>query len=193
MKLDIRKHLKAAGMNQAALADAVDIKPGFLSEILSGKKNPSLNTLEAIAAALNVQIADLFAGETPDTGSLTGMAEAEAEPFKPAGSSALQAAIAALGSACRHAETYRIKKADPALALCEGDLLVIDMGAPVEPGALVIATIADFDSGAASTIVRRYVPGWLFGPGNPVQIDNGQNSVGVLGTVRSMIRTAPKG
>ena len=193
MKLNIRDHLKAARMKQAALAEAADITPGFLSEILSGKKQPSVETLQAIAAALKVSVADLVADPPQDAVKTIGFAEPEAEPFEPETSTSLQKALSALASACKHAETYLIRKSDASLALCAGDVLVIDLDAPLEPGALVIATIADADSGEATTVVRRYVPGWLFGSGDPVRTDDDKTSVGVLGSVRSMIRPASKG
>lgn len=188
MKIEIAQHLKAARMTQGALADAIGKSHGFLSEILSGKKNPSVETLQAMADALGVPVSAIIAGGD-DTQPPTGLAEAQAEPFRAAQSSPIREAIAALSRAIRRPDTYRVRNADAALALCAGDVLIIALGATPAPGALVIATIANLDSGEAATIVRRYVPGWLFGAGQPMAIEDKQNSVGVLGTVVSVIRS----
>lgn len=42
------------------LADFSSVGRGYLSEILSGKKSPTVRTLVKLAEALGVEIADLF-------------------------------------------------------------------------------------------------------------------------------------
>lgn len=52
---------KAAGLSQAALAERVGIRTATLNEIETGKTDPRVSTMKAIAAALGVDIDDLVA------------------------------------------------------------------------------------------------------------------------------------
>ena len=60
MELRIKDVLKEQGMTNIALADKVGITRPNMSNIVNGKTNPSLETLERIALALQVPITDLF-------------------------------------------------------------------------------------------------------------------------------------
>lgn len=190
MKIDITKQLKAARMTQGALADAIGKSHGFLSEVLSGKKNPSVETLSAIAAALGVPVSDIIVGSSdtaPDGRS--GMSESMAEPFRPAETTPIRVAVDALSRNRRRAETYRVRVGDLALALCAGDVLILDMGASPAPGSLVVATIADAATGAATTVVRKWLPGWLIGgTSEATSMQAPEHSVAVLGVVGAVIR-----
>ena len=61
-QLGKRIHLfrKQSGLTQAALADRVKISNEFMSGIERGAKLPSLLTLDKLAAALKVNLKDLF-------------------------------------------------------------------------------------------------------------------------------------
>ena len=59
--LQVRHHRKAAGLTVAELAEASDISPGMLSKIENGQISPSLNSLQTLAASLNIPIPVLFA------------------------------------------------------------------------------------------------------------------------------------
>lgn len=54
------------GVTQEQLAVAVDVGKGFLSEIESGKKFPSVPTMVALARELGVDLLDLFAFDPGD-------------------------------------------------------------------------------------------------------------------------------
>lgn len=56
---NIREAREAAGLAQDALAHEADIHPTYLSGVENGKRNITLNVLERIAAALNVDEATL--------------------------------------------------------------------------------------------------------------------------------------
>lgn len=56
----IRQHRERAGLSQAELGDKVGKALETIGRIERGKLSPSLETLEAIAIALNVDIRDLF-------------------------------------------------------------------------------------------------------------------------------------
>ena len=56
----VRVWREKRGMTQRALAAAVDVPPGYLSEIESGKKVGSLTVWRGIARALHVPLEDLL-------------------------------------------------------------------------------------------------------------------------------------
>ena len=60
MELRIKEVLKEKGLTGVWLASQVGITRPNMSNIVSGKSKPSLDTLERIASALNVPITDLF-------------------------------------------------------------------------------------------------------------------------------------
>lgn len=162
MKLDIGSALARSGMTQTALADAIDVKKGFMSEIISGKKSPSLETLIRIAQALGVTMAELFIDEgrastaAPER-KFTGMSD-EAVPFdwqdfrdRSRSTNAIEAAQSGL----RHPETYRIPAAIGWLALMAGDILIVDLARPAKDGDLILVGLTDADGFNARTLVRR--------------------------------------
>jgi len=65
MDLRIKEVLKEKAITGVWLASQVGITRPNMSNIVSGKSKPSLETLERIASALNVPITDLF--EQPAT------------------------------------------------------------------------------------------------------------------------------
>jgi transcriptional regulator with XRE-family HTH domain len=50
---------KAAGLSQAALAERIGIRTATLNEIETGKTDPRVSTMKAIAAALSGDLDDL--------------------------------------------------------------------------------------------------------------------------------------
>ena len=60
IKLRIKELLQERSQTQAELAESIGIARPNLSNIVSGKTSPSLATLENIANALEVEVADLF-------------------------------------------------------------------------------------------------------------------------------------
>jgi len=65
MKLRIKETLQNKGLTGVWLASQVGITRPNMSNIVSGKSKPSLETLERIAVALNVPVTELF--EQPAT------------------------------------------------------------------------------------------------------------------------------
>lgn len=59
MRFRILELCKEAGINQTELADKIGLSRVGLSKAING--NPTVDTLERIAKALNVSITDLFA------------------------------------------------------------------------------------------------------------------------------------
>ena len=57
---NIRQYRMQLGISQAKLAERVDIAPNYLGLVENGKKYPSAEMVERIAAALGKDTTDLF-------------------------------------------------------------------------------------------------------------------------------------
>jgi len=66
MELRIKEVLKEKGLTAVWLASQIEITQPNMSNIVSGKSKPSLDTLERIADALNVPITELFIQPSTD-------------------------------------------------------------------------------------------------------------------------------
>jgi transcriptional regulator with XRE-family HTH domain len=53
---NILRLLEEQGLNKLQLAESADMSISFLSDLTHGRANPSLNTMEAIANALDVPL-----------------------------------------------------------------------------------------------------------------------------------------
>jgi transcriptional regulator with XRE-family HTH domain len=66
----IKELRKRSGISQEQLADRVDVDPKFISFIECGRSAPSLETIENIARALNMEIKELFEFAHLQTGAV---------------------------------------------------------------------------------------------------------------------------
>ncbi len=57
---NIRRIRLAKGMTQGDLCRKLEVDRGYMSNVESGKKNPTLSTIERIAKALDVSIDELM-------------------------------------------------------------------------------------------------------------------------------------
>lgn len=55
-----RERMESLGLSQAALAERLEVTPAFVSQMLSGYRNPGLNSLEDFAKALEIDASDLL-------------------------------------------------------------------------------------------------------------------------------------
>lgn len=51
---------KAQGLSQIKLSELADLSPGIIGDIETGRRNPTLTTIEKIALALNIPVQQLF-------------------------------------------------------------------------------------------------------------------------------------
>jgi transcriptional regulator with XRE-family HTH domain len=61
----IKQEMKKRGISQNKLAKAAQISQSGLSSIISGASSPKENTLQAIAAALNISVSELIGYPQP--------------------------------------------------------------------------------------------------------------------------------
>jgi transcriptional regulator with XRE-family HTH domain len=171
MRLNLHPILTRTGINQTTLADRVGVRKGFISEIISGKKTPSYDTLIAMAAALGVQVGELFEDAPTKPAPAAGLSESQAVPYAWQPRNQPEAhgdEIAALSSALRRPETYQVTSAVPWLALLAGDVLVVDLGTAPRDGDLILVGVIDSDSGTTRTILARFQNGQALTP-DPTQ------------------------
>jgi transcriptional regulator with XRE-family HTH domain len=57
---NIRARAKGRRLSSNKLADFAGVGRGYLSDLLAGRKSPTVRTLVKIAAALEVDVRDLF-------------------------------------------------------------------------------------------------------------------------------------
>lgn len=57
---NVRARMDTLELSQADLAERLRVTPAFVSQMLSGYRNPGLNSLEDFAKALETEAADLI-------------------------------------------------------------------------------------------------------------------------------------
>ncbi len=62
---NVRERMNALELSQAALAQRLGVTPSFVSQMLSGHRNPGLESLEDFATALEVDASALLAESRP--------------------------------------------------------------------------------------------------------------------------------
>ena len=67
--LSVRGHMRRKAWSVNKLADFSGLGRGYLSDVLTAKKSPTVRTLVKIADALEIEVRDLF--ETPTGRSAT--------------------------------------------------------------------------------------------------------------------------
>ena len=60
---NIRVARKAQGLSQLVLAERSELSADFIGKVERGTTSPSIESLKAIATAMNLSLGDLFAGE----------------------------------------------------------------------------------------------------------------------------------
>jgi transcriptional regulator with XRE-family HTH domain len=57
---NVLTRMGALGLDQKALAKRLKVTPSFVSQLLSGHRNPGLNSLEDFAKALEIEASELI-------------------------------------------------------------------------------------------------------------------------------------
>lgn len=177
MKLNIPPILALRGLSQTDLANGIGVNRSYISELISGRKEPSFEILRKLGTFLQVPVAALIddplatraptqAPETtPDHQPPTtpdhqppGFRETQAEPFtfrESAPPSMAKDVFKALSSAAAHPVSYRATGAIPAFSMCPGDILVVDLATPGRDGDLILVGLTDANGFNAVTLVRK--------------------------------------
>lgn len=188
MTLSIADLLEKKKMSQTALATRIGKSRGYVSEIIAGKKRPSMAVLEQIAEALDVPQAALFT-----TQPATGMSENGVEPYEARPKGDLRAAARLAGIDRASLMLYRVQRPYPGFSLLSHDILIVDTQTPGTEAGIVVVTLSDPDTGSAETTLRRMVSPWLIpdDPGaSPERIQSNSQRQGLLGTVAGVLRNS---
>ena len=145
--------LRARKMTQQELAARIGVSKGFVSEIVSGKKRPSVETLNRIAEALDMGI-DAFWGSTAPA----GFAE-DVTPFDPPGPIRTDL-VHMYRTHGQNLHFYQMTISAPGFALLPGDVLIVDFSRPANPGEIALFEEVDEYGEARKTVARWYDP-WL--------------------------------
>ena len=76
---NIKKYRTIRGFSQAKLAEIIDISPNFISEIETGKRWLSSDTLVNLAEALNVEVFEFLAPRQIQSDDITRFIQAYTE------------------------------------------------------------------------------------------------------------------
>jgi transcriptional regulator with XRE-family HTH domain len=60
LSFNMKLHRKRLGLSQAKLAELVDVSDNHIALIETGRRFPSITTLEQLAAALEIDVLELF-------------------------------------------------------------------------------------------------------------------------------------
>lgn len=187
MEYRIKKILRDQKLTQTTLSDRTGISAGYLSEVISGKKTPSQETLQKIAQALDVRIVELYEEMPQPQRAAPGMAESDVAPVTRDDLSAHDLART-LCPAMRHPALFIALKAAPAFGIFCGDMLLVDLRPTMQAGQLVLANTVS-DHGAQTGLFRLVLP-WLIGSDPtdaPITLNSDDTSINA--TVCAVIRT----
>ena len=138
------------GMTVRGLARSIDVSASLISQIETGKSSPSVSTLYAITAALNISIEDVFSGVSDRaTGSPNGAA-ADKGTARGLGGVAHPAAMAVPAGVTAGAGTTPAQRGLSAVA--EGTTAG---GLSSDPAAALVAGVDRSASSAATQGLRR--------------------------------------
>jgi transcriptional regulator with XRE-family HTH domain len=162
-----RLRLKS-GRSGRELSIAAGLSANTVTEIEANpQRSPRISAVQALADALGVSLSYLAEGITGN-GARIGFSESDAAPWVPAPSgqrpdrTEAQTRIArTLAPNSQQVATFEVTTGMPGFNLDRADVLVIDMKAPAAQGDLVVATVANLETAAATTVVRRYLPPYL--------------------------------
>ncbi len=186
MSLNLKNLLDEKGVSQTTLAQALGASRGYVSEIVSGKKQPSLEMLERIAAELNVSTGDLFANNRAQ-----GFEEPSVRAFvakSPSAKRHVAALTRALAPHARHPILHEITQCCPAAMLMKGDLLIADAHPDPTDGDLVVVQVQDTESGEVETDLATWHRGAVIPLYGRPQLPSDKTAVTVMASVLATVR-----
>ncbi|MBR9766141.1 MAG: helix-turn-helix transcriptional regulator [Rhodobacteraceae bacterium] len=181
-------------MTQTAIAEAADLSRGFLSEIISGKKDPSMATLRRIADAIGCSVADLYQDQPNGPPRSPREQGEKIESIERIDDDQMSRHVTAMAQqlgaqTSGKLEVYRVLRHYPSLQLMRGDLVIAEQGAsrPLS-GQFAVAEITSHDrSMVGMTLVSGTNDGKLLPIYGEAPITEDQ-VVGILATAVCSIR-----
>lgn len=166
----IQDALERSGRSAREISLRANLGSTFLSELLRDpSRSPTVAKMEALAKALGVDPAWLITGAQPTSNAMTRSAAEPWTPPDPGGqrqdlAEGRRKLLRTLAPTAGNPAGYALTVSAFPFGLLAGDVLVIDLKAKAQEGDLVIATVADPQTGSAKTVLRRYLPPYLLSP-----------------------------
>lgn len=210
--LSVLERLDQRRMEMQLTDRALSIRAGMSGDAIrnwrrrlaAGKDAGGANaeTLTKIAKALEVSPSWLISGDGPQAhqSQSQGFAEptaqfcAQSDVAATDATQHLDSIARALAPTARHASAYHLRRSFVGFGLLAGDFLIVDLNAKAPAaGALVLATVSDFSTGDAFTVLRRFLPPYLvagdLGDEGEILYADGDRTV-IMATVVASFRTA---
>lgn len=195
MKLLIKPHLERLGMTQTQLADAMQVNRSFVSDIINGKKNPSLEKLELMIRALDASpsevIIDADFSDIPIQPP-ADFSEGAAQAYTFSNAHLAQEIMRHVAPGARHPSPFRVMRNEPGFALLVGDIVIVDLNKPAKDNDIVLVTRV-VDAGSAVTEFRRLITPWLVGGDATTpseRVDDATLQIAIIGTLAGVLRGA---
>lgn len=194
----LQQAVTRSGKSPRDISLSAGLSPGTVSELLKNEhRSPSVKNLRAIARVLGTSFIWLAEGTRPNERP-AGLSENEVTPWMPPKRSGRlpdatadsQALVRLLAPRARQTSVTRTGAL--LFGILPGDLLVIDLKAPARDGDIVLATVADLNTGFATTILRKLATPYLLSPdpqdaGAPVVADG--NRTVIMGPIVAVARS----
>lgn len=165
----LKKSLKSAGKTTADLAEAINRDRAVVSRILNGRQSASIEQAKHFAAVLDRPVSEVLEklGLTDAATAKIfqpGFAEGDAAEFvfsTAASADPARTVAIALGADRPGVDTWTVKSDAMVLSgFLPGDLMLVDTRSAeiCKAGDAVIAQTYDWQTGSATTLLRRYEP-----------------------------------
>jgi lambda repressor-like predicted transcriptional regulator len=198
----ILARIEAKIAEQGTTARAVSLQAGLSSDGIRNWQRALRSTgtisgmnarsIASVAAALNVTTEWLMAGGSTEAAPpLLEFREPDVIPLRPdlqQKPSQLLLAAADLAPRARHIQYFICRSDFPGFAILRGDLIVIGTPARTIDGDLVVATLADLETGTSTTVLRQRMGDRLVPPVSGRMPGEDHLSTGILGTVVAVLR-----
>jgi transcriptional regulator with XRE-family HTH domain len=184
----LRQARKGAGFSTAQ--EACD-RFGWSYPTYSGHENGSRGfktaSAEEYARAFRVDLGWLITGNSRPRPASVDTSLGFAEPGMEIWTGRSDA-VSSASHGLRHPAVYCATQDDPGFAVASGDLLVVEAQHDARAGDLVIANVADTNTGTAKRVLRRYLPPYLVGGSGFAGAPTTTDDANIVGTVQTLIR-----
>lgn len=174
----ILKHLPQKRGAKAELAKAAGLTPKQISYILSGDRKVSQSEADAIRAHF---------GDTPAPAPASGFSESTAAQFSPKPNTLADKILTSLKDQAIHPAPYK-NTGNDFDGIRSGDIAIIDLRHQARDGDLTVCTIADTDTGSATTHFFRLYSPWLISGSNALKTGDDDNvDIAIMGVVVAVV------
>jgi transcriptional regulator with XRE-family HTH domain len=194
MALNIKRQLKKLGKSQAWLATELDVSPGYVSELISGKKSPSHKLLLEMALALQIDPSGLFGSDREARNAFVhgvhkSLRETQVEDTdRDDGNASGDLRAIVDGSNLEDAKLYATTEHLPNFMILAGDHILVELSREPQPGNLVVIDAKTHKKFSGLPNIARWT-GETFVLGSVGMDTISASDAKVIGVVRSVYRS----